>query len=169
MAEFVNPKLFLADCLPTGKGRGIFASAPLARGEIAVVANGALYEVSEWMRLPESQRALGYDVGSGQVMCPANFDELSLDWYMNHSCDPNVGCAGDFKTLVCMREVASGEELTMDYAMTDESDWWRMPCACGSELCRGLITGGDWRRPELQERYRGYFQGNIQAKIDGRR
>ena len=31
--------------------------------------------------------------------------------------------------------------------------------------CRGLITGGDWKRPELQERYAGFFSSYITRKI----
>jgi hypothetical protein len=28
-----------------------------------------------------------------------------------------------------------------------------MDCACGSPLCRETVTGGDWRRAELRQRY----------------
>jgi len=40
-----------------------------------------------------------------------------------------------------------------------------MECRCGSPLCRGVITGDDWRRTDLQARYRGHFSPFIDARI----
>jgi len=28
-----------------------------------------------------------------------------------------------------------------------------MACSCGSERCRGVVTGSDWRQPDLRARY----------------
>jgi hypothetical protein len=33
-------------------------------------------------------------------------------------------------------------------------------------LCRGEVTGDDWSRPELIERYKGWFSAYLQARID---
>jgi hypothetical protein len=38
---------------------------------------------------------------------------------------------------------------------------------CGSPNCRGLITEEDWKIPELQKKYDGYFSWYLQEKIDG--
>src|SRR2546430_329464 len=42
-----------------------------------------------------------------------DFNTLSIDWYMNHSCDGNVGIdkKGDF---IARRNIDKGEELTYD-------------------------------------------------------
>jgi hypothetical protein len=40
-----------------------------------------------------------------------------------------------------------------------------MPCQCGTALCRGVITGHDWRQPDLQRKYRGYFSWYLQRRI----
>jgi hypothetical protein len=32
-----------------------------------------------------------------------------------------------------------------------------MTCRCGTPVCRTVITGEDWRRPDLQARYAGWF------------
>lgn len=40
------------------------------------------------------------------------------------------------------------------------------PCRCGTPACRGRVTGQDWRRPELHERYRGDFPPYLQRRID---
>ena len=42
---------------------------------------------------------------------------------------------------------------------------WRMPCSCGSGLCRRTVTGDDWRRPELQNLYAGHFAYPIERRI----
>jgi hypothetical protein len=60
-------------------------------------------------------------------------------------------------TISTRRQVATGEELTIDYALFTANPGWSMPCLCGSRLCRGVATGCDWRRSDLQPRYRGHF------------
>jgi uncharacterized protein len=72
--------------------------------------------------------------------------------YGNHSCDPNLWWADAF-TLVARRPIVAGEEVTSDYATSSGVADFVMACSCGSPLCRGVITGEDWRRPELQVRY----------------
>ncbi|MGH3270311.1 MAG: hypothetical protein ACRDN1_14840 [Trebonia sp.] len=42
-----------------------------------------------------------------------------------------------------------------------------MPCQCGTADCRGVITGHDWQRPDLQRKYRGYFSWYLQRRIQG--
>ena len=50
--------------------------------------------------------------------------------YTNHSCDPNLAIQGQI-VLVAMRDIAPGEELTIDWATTDDGDY-EMECRCGS-------------------------------------
>jgi len=83
------------------------------------------------------------------------FNLSAVMLFLNHSCDPNVGFAGNV-VLVAMRDVSPGEELTTDYALFDDYEG-SMRCRCGSASCRGIVDGRDWRRAELQARYRGYF------------
>ncbi|MGH3167637.1 MAG: SET domain-containing protein-lysine N-methyltransferase [Trebonia sp.] len=72
--------------------------------------------------------------------------------YGNHSCDPNLWWTGPY-TLAARRDISPGEELTNDYATSTGIAGFRMNCACGSSLCRTVITGTDWERPDLQHRY----------------
>jgi hypothetical protein len=55
-----------------------------------------------------------------------------------------------------MRDISAGEELTHDWAMTDD-DGSSTECQCGAANCRRILTGKDWQRPELQRRYGDYF------------
>jgi SET domain-containing protein len=82
----------------------------------------------------------------------------------NHSCAPNVGMTGQIG-LIAMRDIRIGEEVCLDYAMCDGSDYDEFNCSCGTPACRGRITGEDWKRPELWERYEGYFSPYIQRRI----
>jgi hypothetical protein len=62
-----------------------------------------------------------------------------------------------------MRDIAPGEELTHDWAMTDD-DENEHPCNCGAVACRKVITGQDWRREDLQEKYKGYMSWYLVEK-----
>jgi len=70
--------------------------------------------------------------------------------FSNHSCDPNIGVQGQI-VLVALRDILAGEELTQDWATTDD-DLYEMQCNCGSSQCRQIITGKDWRKKELQQK-----------------
>ena len=72
--------------------------------------------------------------------------------YGNHSCDPNLWWI-DAITLEARRDIAQGEELTSDYGRTSTGAPYKLTCNCGSPLCRGIVTGEDWKVPELQQRY----------------
>jgi hypothetical protein len=61
-----------------------------------------------------------------------------------------------YARFVALREIATGEELTYDWATTDDAAY-AIKCRCGSPACRGIITGKDWQQKDLQRRYRGLF------------
>ena len=83
--------------------------------------------------------------------------------YSNHSCYANLGIRGEI-TLVAMRDIRAGEELTHDWAMTDDDDY-SVECKCGAPNCRKILTGKDWQLLELQKRYAGYFSAYLARKI----
>ena len=65
-----------------------------------------------------------------------------------------------------MRDVTAGEELTTDYALFDDSDE-TMRCQCGTASCRGMVSGRDWQRPDLQRKYGSYFSSYLQRRFAG--
>jgi hypothetical protein len=85
---------------------------------------------------------------------------------INHACEPNCGIRGDV-VLVALRDIAVGEELAYDYAMSDASDYDEFACRCGASGCRGRIKGTDWRNPVLQARYAGHFTTYVEKRIRG--
>jgi hypothetical protein len=85
--------------------------------------------------------------------------------FLNHCCEPNAGMSGQL-ALVALRDIAPGEEVCLDYAMTDGSPYDEFPCACGAAQCRGWVTGSDWMRPELWKRYGNHFSPYLLRRID---
>jgi hypothetical protein len=82
----------------------------------------------------------------------------------NHSCDPNMWM-GDAVTIMARRRIDVGSEATVDYALMTVNEDWSMVCNCRSVLCRGVVRGGDWRRTDLRQRYRGHWSPFIEQRI----
>lgn len=145
-------------------GRGLIATEPIGEGEVVAVKGGHVVTSDELRGLSERLQNSEVQIADGLHLAAtseAEYEPVML--FLNHSCEPNVGFAGNI-VLVAMRPVGSGEELTTDYALFDDYAG-SMECHCGRSACRGRIDGRDWRRPELQERYRGYFSWYLEQKI----
>jgi uncharacterized protein len=73
----------------------------------------------------------------------------------------------DEVTIVARREIAAGEELTLDYALTTVEPDWQLdqPCQCGTAACRHVIRGTYWQLPNVQRRYQGHFAPFINEHI----
>ncbi len=69
--------------------------------------------------------------------------------FISHSCEPDVGFAGNV-VLVAMRDIDAGEELTTGYVRRPRGVYGRRVRA--PDMLRAG-DGRDWKRPELQERY----------------
>jgi SET domain-containing protein len=149
-------------------GRGLFAREPIGRGEIVCVKGGHVFDRR---RLAELQPELGpaeIQIAPDLFIGPVRAAEREGSMiFSNHSCEPNIGVQGQI-VFVAMRDVAAGEELTHDWAMTDD-DSYEMACSCGAPTCRRVITGQDWRRPELQQKYGDYMSWYLLRKIRGER
>lgn len=144
-------------------GIGLFATAPIAVGEVVVVWGGRLFsraEVDSGIPRERSLAMVDHDLFLGSL--PE--DPVVIDEFMNHSCLPNVWLA-DAVTLIARHPIARGDELTIDYALWDTDAAWSMACCCGTPLCRGVNTGADWRIPALQRRYQGHFSPYVARMI----
>jgi len=74
----------------------------------------------------------------------------------NHSCDPNLWWSDPY-VLEARRDIAADEELTNDYATSTLTPEFVMDCSCGSPMCRGTVSGDDWRLLDLQLRYGNHW------------
>ena len=69
-------------------------------------------------------------------------------------------------TLVALHDIQPNEEVCFDYAMTDSTPYDEFACGCGASICRGMVTGDDWKLPNLQTRYDGFFSPYLQRRIN---
>ncbi len=145
-------------------GRGLVAVEPIEAGEVVAVKGGHVVTTEELRSLPERLQNSDVQITDDLHLVALTEDEYEgVMLFINHSCEPNVGFAGNV-VLVAMRDIAAGEELTTDYALFDDYEG-SMDCSCGRPTCRRRIDGRDWTRPDLQARYRGYFSWYLQTKI----
>ncbi len=68
------------------------------------------------------------------------WDENPAGWApQNHSCNANTAYKG--LNVYALRNIKKGEELTLDYALFLDEHMEPFNCTCGSECCKGYITG----------------------------
>ena len=131
-------------------------------GEVVVVFGGEVVQAAQLEKLSPAERLLTLQVEEDLYLVSAR--DGAADW-VNHSCAPNCGLSGQI-ALVALRRLEPGEEICFDYAMSDGTSYDQFPCGCGALTCRGRVSGDDWQRPELWERYRGHFSPYLQRRID---
>ena len=162
MNSYCSPKLEARQC-PDKGGFGLFADQPLQAGELVIVWGGRVVTQAELDNLPEDSRRHGIQIEDEMYCIPLEPSEPAD--YINHSCEPNTGLSGQI-ALIALRDIAVDEEVCYDYAMSDSSPYDEFECTCGTPQCRHWITGNDWKRPELWDRYAGYFSPYLQRRID---
>lgn len=166
VSSFISPKAMKGQS-STIEGRGLVAVAPIAASEVVAIKGGHIVDTATLHALPERLQNSDVQIADGfhlAALQESEYEPVML--FLNHSCEPNVGFAGNI-VLVAMRDIAVGEELTTDYALFDDYDG-EMECRCGTAWCRRVISGRDWRRPELQERYGDYFSWYLRRRFDRR-
>src|SRR5438552_13893376 len=149
VASYLSPKTTVKPSRIAG--RGLYANAPLVRGEVVSVKGGHLIDRATLERNRAVVNDADMRIADDLFLAPLTADEFEgVMMFLNHSCEPNVGVQGQI-VFVALRDVAAGEELTLDYAMIDH-EAEPMACRCGAAACRGVVSGQDWRRPELQRK-----------------
>jgi uncharacterized protein len=163
ISSYISPKARKGG--PSGiEGRGLVAIAPIAAGELVAIKGGHIVTTATLQSLPERLQNSDIQIADGfhlVALEEAEYEPVML--FINHSCEPNVGFAGNI-VLVTMRDVSAGEELTTDYALFDDYDG-SMECQCGTPSCRGTIHGRDWQRPDLQSKYGNYFSSYLLSRL----
>ena len=162
MGRPVSQLTHKAEIRQTLGGPGAVASEPIAAGELVGAFGGWVLTLAQLRQYDRTAVSRAIQIADDAYLAPLDHDGPGD--LINHSCDPTCGILGS-QLLVARRDIAPGEMLTFDYATTDTSDYDEFDCACGSPQCRGRITGQDWRCPELQERYRGWFSAYLQVRI----
>lgn len=165
--SWVHQDLVVVDMPP--KGKGVVTAESIKSGTTIVLYGGHVMSLEQECELDEKIKDYPHQIDDLFVIGPASVHEIQVSDYINHSCDPNCGFQGQIR-LVTMRDIEKGEEITFDYAMVlSQSEHtlsaYELDCKCARANCRGKITANDWRLPDLQDRYKGYFQEYIVKKI----
>lgn len=113
----------------TRLGRAVFANRPLQQGERVLHTTG--------------HKAVKQSMYTIQIGINQHFDPAPPVRYLNHSCEPNLGVRTNAEGLpdfYALRDIAYGEELTFDYAMTEyDIVMADVRCQCGADRCRGRL------------------------------
>lgn len=160
--SYLSPKLE-GKSHPEKGGHGVFAREAVQKGEVLTVWGGVVVPERRLEEFPEYAQTHGIQVEEDHYLLPLTTTDPAD--YFNHSCDPNTGMSGQI-CLVAIKDIAPGDEVCFDYAMSDSNPYDEFDCRCGAPNCRGRVTADDWTLPELQRRYQGYFSPYLQRRID---
>jgi hypothetical protein len=168
--SWINPKLVGGPSKIHGDG--VFTTAPIARGEPLMEFGGKMIGRSETESGLYRECSVWLVAEDTYLALPITDSEPSLDENLNHSCNANAWLA-DEVTLVARRDIAAGEEVTLDQGTWNfeeaEYTWDNAECGCGaSDDCRSRLTKDDWKRTDVRQRYRGHFHPLVQRMIDVR-
>ena len=126
-------------------GFGLYAIRPIKAGEVIWKGEERMQRVTTLSNVEanwpekdrETFRRYAYPVS----------DEVFIFWSadpsewapQNHSCSPNTAFSG--LDIIALRDIAAGEELTLDYSSFYDVHMEPFECHCGSPDCRGRIQG----------------------------
>jgi|SRR3989344_1506761 len=162
LSSYCSPKTKIRKSSIDKNGR--FAKNTISKGEIIAIRSGQIINGKELKEnknvISDSEHQISDDFYLASLT-KKDFDNVMC--FINHSCDPNVGILGNV-IVVAIRDIKVGEELCLDYAMVFSHNK-KIECRCGSKICRKVITGKDWMRKELQEKYGEYFSSYLLQKI----
>jgi SET domain-containing protein len=142
--------------------RGMFAIQPIKKGELAFIKGGHILKREQIF----SSGVINsyHPIDDLYFLGATNVDEEDgIKLYINHSCNPNCGIRGEI-TFVAIHDIEADEELTIDYAFLDNEDY-SFKCTCGEPCCRSIVTGRDWKRKDIREKYFDYYAAYLKEKI----
>ena len=134
-----DPQKFRADVGPSAiDGQGAFAAEAIpARRKIGEIRGEPISVREAWQRARELARIMIVEVSERRAVdASGSTDPLR---FTNHSCAPNAVLRirqGRIE-IFSMRDVAAGEELTIDYGESHHRG--RLACRCGAPRCVGRL------------------------------
>lgn len=106
-------------------GVGVFATHDIPKGT-RVFGEQTNYRWYKLDNLPFELRKYCQLLKEDEVRGPERFDRMEIDWYLNHSNDPNVAeIKEDY--WIAVRDIKAGEELLIDYNQLNELEHLKEP------------------------------------------
>lgn len=163
MKSYLSPKTKIKQSKI--EGNGLFAIKPIRKGEIIGIKWGYIFDRNILKKIKGDIGDSYFQISDNFFIGPLSKEDVKESMiFLNHSCEPNAGVEGNI-VFVAIRDIKVGEEITIDYAMCDD-DTYELKCNCQSKNCRKNVTGKDWMKKELQNKYAGYFSIYLQKKIN---
>jgi len=130
-------------------GKGVFAVAPIAKGEVLIEYKGEIISWPEALRRhphdPTDPHHTFYFHIDDKHVIDAKVGGNAARW-INHACEPN--CEADETDgrvfIKSLRALKPGEELFYDYGLIIDERYTpklkkEYECRCGSRKCRGTM------------------------------
>tara|TARA_R110002072_G_scaffold25443_6_gene85076 strand:+ start:5138 stop:5668 length:531 start_codon:yes stop_codon:yes gene_type:complete len=141
-------------------------------GQLCAIAARS-YEVGDEIvhlsgALVEKPTRFSVQVGPNEHVDPpsgAALEELIGEhtWrYMNHSCQPNAAFRG--RTLIAVRAIAVGDEVSFHYAATEYEMAEPFTCHCGASTCVGTLQGYRYLSKLQRQRIAPFAQPHVLAE-----
>jgi len=151
------------------QGRGMFAKEEIEKGEVVVIWGATATNIftEDEIRAGKARKHSSVQIEDGLYLA-GEIDDPNVDSdLINHSCDSNTWMQNAV-TLIARRDIKTGEELTVDYALWETDEKWMgdFDCKCSTQVCRKQITGNDWKLHSVQQRYKGHFSPFLNRKIE---
>jgi uncharacterized protein len=119
-------------------GQGVFAAEGIARWrKIGEIRGEAISVVEARIRATRHERVMMVEISPERAIdFTRSTDPMR---YTNHSCSPNarLSIRQGRVEFYALREIAPGEEITVDYGPTHHEG--RLACRCGTEGCAGWL------------------------------
>jgi SET domain-containing protein len=130
-------------------GKGVFAAAPIKKGEVLIEYKGEVISWKEALRRhphdPKDPDHTFYFHIDDKHVIDAKFGGNAARW-INHACTPN--CEADELDgrifIKALRAIAPGTELFYDYGLIIDEPYTKklkkqFECRCGTKGCRGTM------------------------------
>lgn len=145
-------------------GAGLFALRSFAAGDAILAIDGR-------MQAGPTRFSIQLDVDA-HIEADAALPDAEMrtrhPWrFLNHACDPNAGIAG--RTLVALRNIEAGDQLTFDYTTTEADMAEPFDCRCGSGSCIGRVRGFAHLSDELKRQRAGRVAPHLRALLGAAR
>jgi SET domain len=132
--------------------RSLHASIPYQEGQVI-----AKFEASEILSAPNKYTVQVDD--ERHIILEPEFLQ-----YINHSCSPNTFFDTGLMQISCLKDIATGDELTFFYPSTEYAMAAPFNCLCGSNDCLHVIQGAAFLSSEIIHRYK--FTDFIMQKLN---
>ena len=138
-------------CNSNIQGKGVSAGENIKRGELIRHIKGEVKFLT--IRDENDSKLYPNWIGIGKNKW---IDPDHPHQYLNHSCDPNASIKGKI-SMVAMKNIKEGEEITIDYSITECDELWEMKCYCGAKNCRKIVKSIQYLPEKTFDKYMPYI------------